>query len=168
MSFSRDNQITNFESEPYRFLSNFYPAEVELDGVIYPTVEHAYQAAKSDDPVSREYVRAAPTPAEAKRAGRRLKARKDWDAVKVGIMFVLLLRKFDEGTPLAEKLLATGNRYLEEGNWWGDVFWGVSGGQGKNMLGILLMGVRESLKGGVKLELELNRLARKMLNDRFA
>lgn len=134
--------IDTFEAEPYRFLSNFYYAPVVLDGVLYTTVEHAYQAAKSNKPESRSIVRDMPTPGYAKRAGRRLKDRNDWDAAKVEVMLDLLRQKFARGRPCAVLLEATGDTELIEGNTWSDRFWGVYNGEGQNMLGRLLMQVR--------------------------
>lgn len=129
-------------------MSNFWPSEVTLDGVVYATVEHAYQAAKSIDPAKREIVRDMPQPAMAKRAGRRLKSRTDWEQVKVGVMRALLAEKFAPGTRLAAQLDATGDVVLEEGNTWGDTFWGVCRGTGLNTLGRLLMEIRALNRGG--------------------
>lgn len=134
--------ITSFEDGPYRFLSNFWPSEVELDCVHYPTVEHAYQAAKTFDPYHREIVRGFLNPAHAKRAGRRFKCRPDWADVKVQVMRVLLRQKFGPRRALAAKLEATGDAELIEGNGWGDTFWGVCDGEGENHLGRLLMEIR--------------------------
>src|SRR5690348_9381030 len=63
------NKIAEFQGE-YRFLSNFWPAEVAYEGITYPTAEHAYQAAKTMDVNERKRIAALPTPAEAKAAGR--------------------------------------------------------------------------------------------------
>lgn len=130
---------------PYRFLSNFYPATIELHDIEYPTVEHAYQAAKGIDGKAREYVRQAPTPGEAKRRGRDILKRGDWDEIKLGVMENLLRQKF-ASEPLRSMLLATGNQELVEGNNWGDRFWGRCGGEGENHLGELLMKIRSDLR----------------------
>jgi ribA/ribD-fused uncharacterized protein len=137
--------ITEFRGK-YRFLSNFYAARVEWDGVGYPTVEHAFQAAKTTDPQARERIRGAETPGAAKAMGRRVPLRPDWDAVKVDIMRELLFKKFQD-LDLAAALYATEDVPLVEGNWWGDTFWGVCQGRGENMLGKLLMEVRATLRG---------------------
>jgi ribA/ribD-fused uncharacterized protein len=129
-----------------RFLSNFYPSEVEYDGVSYPTIEHAFQAAKSTDPLVREMVRAAGSPAEAKKRGRQLTLRADWDACRIDVMRELLAYKFAPGSHLADRLIATGNQELVEGNWWGDRFWGVCEGRGENHLGKLLMEIRDIIR----------------------
>jgi len=138
---------------PFSFLSNFYPAEVHLDGLEYPTVEHAFQAAKSVSLQHRERVQSASTPGKAKRLGRGVKLRHDWEDVKVAIMGDLLRSKFTYHEDLGVKLLATGDAHLVEGNDWGDTFWGVCNGVGENWLGQLLMQVRRELQED-KLELK--------------
>jgi ribA/ribD-fused uncharacterized protein len=134
--------IAKFDGE-YRFLSNFYyPAYVELDGVLYRTVEHAYQAAKTLDLDLRHKISNAPT-AKAKRLGQNVELRPDWETVKIDIMRDLLTQKFSYHE-LREKLLATGTEELVEGNWWRDTFWGQCPlGNGQNWLGRLLMEIRD-------------------------
>lgn len=132
-------------SGPYRFLSNFYPAQIYYDGVYYPTLEHAYQAAKTLNGVDRELIRGAATPGEAKTRGRRVTKRPHWDAIKLDVMERLLRGKFRPGSKLARQLIQTGNAELVEGNTWGDVFWGVCRGEGENHLGRLLMKLRREL-----------------------
>lgn len=133
-------------SGPYRYLSNFYPSLVVLDGVEYPTVEHAYQAAKTLDPNERRHILTAATPGRAKRLGRRVHLRPDWEEVKVQVMAKLVWQKFSRHPELRRQLLATGGQRLAEGNSWGDVFWGVCGGRGQNYLGRILMRVRSKLR----------------------
>lgn len=130
----------------YRFLSNFWGAEVELEGKIYPSVEHAYQAAKTLDNDIREEIRTAVMPSKAKRIGSSLETREDWEEIKVAVMKDLLTQKFAPGTKIAEKLLETEDLYIEETNYWNDRFWGVCGGFGQNVLGNLLMEIRKNLK----------------------
>lgn len=132
----------------YRFLSNFWHAQVVLYDVPYPTVEHAFQAAKSTDPEFQKRIREAPTPGEAKKLGRQAPIRPDWESVKIDFMRFLVWNKFSTNEDLKAKLLATGEAELVEGNNWGDVFWGVCKGQGQNWLGRLLMETRERLKHG--------------------
>lgn len=128
----------------YAFLSNFHPCEIRWGKVIYPSVEHAFQASKSTSPNMRLAISEASTPGRAKRLGRQVELRRDWENVKVPVMRSLLIKKF--AIPdLAEQLLATGDRELIEGNTWNDIYWGVCEGRGLNMLGKLLMEVRESL-----------------------
>jgi ribA/ribD-fused uncharacterized protein len=133
--------IDSFEGE-YRFLSNFWPDT----GC---TLEHKYQAAKCTNPNEMRAILDAPHPTIAKRLGRRCRSRTDWEIVKKKVMLGLLRKKFAPGTDLAERLLATGDARLIEGNWWHDEFWGVCScskhGLGENWLGRLLMQVRREL-----------------------
>ena len=135
--------IESFSGE-YRFLSNFWPCLVALDGTLYPSVEHAYQAAKTLDPEERASVRNADGPYKAKKAGRAVILREDWGDVKLDVMADLVYQKFQH-PELREKLLATGNQELIEGNHWKDFFWGVCNGKGQNHLGRILMDVRSQL-----------------------
>lgn len=138
--------IDRFTGE-HRFLSNFWLVPVELDGAEYPTVEHAYQAAKSADPAWRARVRAAARPGDAKRLGRAApQLSSSFD--RVAVMRALVRQKFARHAELRERLLATGDAELIEGNDWGDRFWGVSGGRGQNQLGRMLMEVRAGLREG--------------------
>lgn len=129
----------------WRFLSNFYPAVITWGYIVYPTVEHAFQSAKTFDMDIRQIIAAAPTPGKAKRLGRKVMLRRDWDQVKIRIMLDLLQRKFANPI-LRMRLLATKDAQLVEGNDWGDVFWGVCFGKGDNHLGKLLMKVREEIR----------------------
>ena len=138
-------KITEFQGE-YRFLSNFWPAWVTYEGITYPTTEHAYQASKTLDPEARKRIAALPTPAEAKAEGRKLKLRGDWETAKFVVMEDVVRLKFTRHADLRDKLLATGDALLEEGNTWGDRVWGVYQGQGENRLGKILMNVRDELR----------------------
>jgi hypothetical protein len=136
--------IKEFQHE-YRFLSNFWPASVQLQGLWFPTVEHAYQAAKTLDIREREAISYLSTPGEAKRAGRYLLIRTDWEEVRLTIMESLIRQKF-RSPSLRQKLLETGNAKLEEGNRWGDRFWGIYNRQGENHLGKILMKIRDEIR----------------------
>jgi ribA/ribD-fused uncharacterized protein len=133
--------IAEFRQE-YRFLSNFWPARVFLPPHFYPTVEAAYQAAKTADPDVQEAIRRADSPAMARRLGRQAPLRPDWEAIKLEVMADLLWQKFILNRALRERLLATGDRELVEGNTWSDVYWGRCGGVGENHLGRLLQEIR--------------------------
>jgi ribA/ribD-fused uncharacterized protein len=128
----------------YRWLSNFWPVCVVLDGIVYPSVENAYQAAKTSPEYRGQFVYC--TAGQSKRLGRKVPCRADWDNVKVSIMRELLQQKFKPGLLLAARLVETGSATLIEGNTWGDTFWGVCNGVGHNTLGNLLMQKREKLK----------------------
>lgn len=129
----------------YRFLSNFYLSVVEFEGYTYPSIEHAYQAAKTHDPLIREKIREDDNPSRAKLIGKRLELRPGWDSIRIIIMEDLVRQKFTKHEHLKKKLLDTGNAELIEGNWWGDTFWGVCKGKGENNLGKLLMKIRQEL-----------------------
>ena len=137
--------IENFEG-PYRFLSNFASIErgIEFEGRRYPSVENAYQAAKTFDPALRAQIAAA-TPGQAKRMGQKLGLRPDWERVKLALMADLVSRKFSH-EPFRSALLATGDAVIIEGNPWGDRFWGVCDGSGANHLGLILTRVRADLR----------------------
>ncbi len=135
--------ITSFDG-PYRWLSNFWLTPIKYEGRHYPSSENAYQAAKLPNGfrVDFEYC----TPGQSKRLGRACPLPNQWDERKVEIMRDILKLKFALGTALAEKLIATGDRLLVEGNTWNDTFWGVCKGEGENQLGKLLMEIREDLR----------------------
>lgn len=130
----------------YRFLSNFYPAEVHMFSIVFPTVEHAFVFLKSDDPKYRKKVLSVKKPRLAKKIGRTAKLTPDWDRKKFMGMLTAVLRKFANNDELREKLLNTGYAYLEETNEWGDTTWGVCDGEGHNHLGRILMIVRYILR----------------------
>lgn len=142
--------IKFFEGK-YAFLSNFYESPFEYEGVVYPTNEHFFQAMKTLDLEERKKIAAAKTPRKAKRLGRKVSLRPDWEEVKVGVMSLGLSLKF--AIPeLREALLATGDAELEEGNTWHDNIWGVCccnecRCKGKNLLGNLLMTRRAIIRG---------------------
>ncbi len=131
---------------PYRFLSNFWACVAHMDGKSYPSVEHAYQAAKTLDEADRYRIREAPTAGTAKRRGRRVTIREDWARIKKRIMLELVMDKFTRDESLKAKLLETGNASLVEDNTWGDTYWGKCNGEGKNHLGKILMRVRRELR----------------------
>lgn len=126
----------------YYFLSNFYSAKVVYEGLTFQNNEAAFQSAKCIDPAARKQFTEL-NPSEAKRLGRHIKLRSDWEQVKVQIMEEVCKAKFDQNDELREKLLATGNEPLEEGNTWGDRIWGTVGGVGQNHLGKILMALRK-------------------------
>lgn len=129
----------------YRFLSNFWPAWVTLDGLKYQTVEHAYQAAKTVHADARERIRVCRSPGDAKRLGKSVAIRADWESIKLATMEDLVRQKFAGNQDLARQLLNTTGAELIEGNTWGDQFWGVCRGHGENHLGKILMRVRAEL-----------------------
>ncbi len=154
--------INKFDGR-YRFLSNFYPSEIEYQGIKYPTNEHYYVAMKINDPQffkgignlnvneAREYISTIQTAGQVKRVGRTLSVRKDWDSVKLKVMEYGVRQKFTKHPELKEMLLSTENQELVEGNTWHDNFFGSCecdkcGDKGLNHLGKILMMVRDSIK----------------------
>jgi ribA/ribD-fused uncharacterized protein len=138
--------VAEFQNE-HRFLSNFWPARVRGPGNrIYATVEHAYQASKSLDHAIWKEIAALPNPGAAKRYSRSMVVRDGWKSVRLGIMKKLLRQKFSPRSELAASLLAI-DGIIEEGNRWGDTFWGIDlcTGEGENNLGRLLMAIRDEL-----------------------
>ncbi|XP_044764571.1 riboflavin biosynthesis protein VVA0006-like [Coccinella septempunctata] len=133
----------------HKFLSNFFKCEVEYEGVAYPTAEHAFQAAKTFDEVERKRILSSKNPVTAKRLGRKVTLRHDWEEVKVEIMTDILRRKF-QNPHMKEQLLETGSGEIIEENKWHDKFWGKCickrcGGVGKNNLGLVIQRIRSEI-----------------------
>ena len=128
-----------------RWLSNFWPCLIVYEDREYKNSEAAYQAAKTLDLEKRipfEIMGAA----ASKKAGQLVPLRSDWDEVKLQVMYDIVKDKFCRNFELQVKLLETGDKYLEETNWWGDRFYGVYKGEGENHLGKILMRVRSELQ----------------------
>lgn len=145
--------IQGFRGE-HRWLSNFWPCTVRVSGVEYPSAEHAYVAMKTEEGETRRAVAELPTAAKAKALGRRktFPLREDWEAVRLGAMYVVVQSKFFQNPELAELLRSTGDADLLEENSWGDRFWGVSGAGGENWLGVILAAVRDELRTRLSFE----------------
>ncbi len=142
--------IDSFTGE-YADFSNFSTSIVYLGGHIAATVENGYQAAKAVHFIDRIAILNEPTPGRAKRAGRKVEIRPDWEQIKLWVMEDLLRQKFSFTENLHSSsrllhLLGTGNATLIEGNYWNDRFWGVCNGEGENHLGRLLMQIRSDLR----------------------
>ena len=127
----------------YRWLSNFAQCMILYDCVYYPSVENAYMAAKTIDVSERLYLQTC-SAAEAKRYGRSVTLRSHWEELKVPLMRQFLIQKFDQ-EPYRQKLIETAGQYIEETNTWNDRFWGVCNGKGKNVLGLLIMDIRDDI-----------------------
>lgn len=141
-----ESNIIRYFNGEYAFLSNFYPIEIFFEGAAYPSVEHAYQAAKTLDLHQRTlFCDVNLSPGQAKRRGRKITIRDDWEDIKLLTMGRLVWQKFDNDV-LSEKLISTHPAELREGNWWGDKFWGICDGEGHNHLGKLLMKKRDQLR----------------------
>lgn len=139
------NDILTFSGE-HRWLSNFWLVPIEVDGLVYPSTEHAYQAMKF--PLYHRARFLTGTPADAKRHKNMVMhdALPDWIEQRMPNMVRVTALKFAEGSELSARLIKTGQCQLVEGNSWGDVYWGVCKGKGQNNLGKLLMARRSYLQ----------------------
>lgn len=152
--------IDSFRGQ-YGFLSNFDFAKAILEGVEYPTSEHAFQAAKFLSIETRLYVRDLASPADTKRFAKEMysqgKTRADWLTIRDSVMFMVLMSKFSNPI-LKARLLGTGDAQLIEGNTWHDCYWGActcprcQGRPKVNRLGQLLMLVRAVYAHGMENE----------------
>lgn len=145
-------EIMTFRGK-FQFLSNMYSAPFEWDGRSYKNSEAAFQSAKTLDPAVRDEF-SEMTGVVAKREGKKVLLRRDWEEVKDGIMEEVVREKFIQNPDLLKKLIDTGDIELVEGNRWHDKYWGVDlvSGEGENHLGIILMNLREELGGEDYLE----------------
>ena len=133
--------INRFKGE-YFFLCNFYEIPVSYNGLTYQNNEAAFQAQKTLSQELRIHFTTL-KPDAAKKLGRNVSLRSDWEEVKDQVMYEICLAKFTQHPDLMHRLLLTGNRPLEEGNTWNDQEWGTVNGVGQNKLGNILMKIRE-------------------------
>lgn len=137
-------KIDSFSGD-YEFLSNFYKHPITWNNKLYASGEHLFQARKAITEEDHDLIRNTPSPNSAKKLGHSVKIIPNvWDATRIQVMQETLEAKFQDAV-LRQKLLDTGNAELIEGNWWGDVYWGVCKGKGQNWLGKLLMELRVKL-----------------------
>lgn len=127
----------------YFFLSNFYNQQITYNSYVFENNEAAFQAAKCPYRMS-EFV--GLNPSDAKRLGRRVHLRADWEEVKDSVMYEVCRCKFTQNPELAQALIDTGDAILIEGNTWGDKVWGTVDGVGENRLGKILMRIREEIR----------------------
>ena len=133
--------INEFKGK-YFFLSNFYDAPVTYEGITYKNNEAAFQAQKRINKSEREKFSQL-NPSEAKKAGRSGSLRSDWEQIKESVMYNVCKAKFTQNEDLKKKLIETSPNELIEGNTWGDTTWGQVNGVGKNLLGKILMKIRQ-------------------------
>lgn len=142
----------------FYFLSNMFPCSVTIDissitvpeslqdktkisPMTFPCAESAFQAAKCIC----ENDRLPFTKMDgfaAKKAGRKVTLRPDWENIKLNVMKNIVTAKFKQHPELAEKLHEI-NGNIQEENSWNDTFWGVCNGKGRNELGKILMEIRD-------------------------
>lgn len=135
----------------YRWLSNFYPCSILHKGMMFKSVEHAYQASKSNKTTWINFCLHTEEPGKVKTESNNLDYDKElWKAHSLQTMELLLTQKFNM-EPFRSLLLDTDEEELQEGNTWHDTFWGVDlkTGQGQNHLGKLIMLIRDRLMGKV-------------------
>lgn len=141
--------IINFHSTMKNFceFSNFHHSPFSLDGVDWKTVEHYFQAQKTLKESDKEMIRGLSSPKEAKKIGKKVTLRSDWDQIKIGVMTKAIRAKFSQSEALKGLLLSTGSKELRE-HTGRDKFWGDGGGngRGRNELGKILMKVRVELR----------------------
>ena len=135
-----ENNIKGFFGE-YRWLSNFHSTPVFFEGILYPSTENAYQAAKCAA-LSEKQQFITCSPSDAKKLSKTVLIRENWDSFKYDVMSAIVFDKFYRDYDLRIKLLDTENKYLEETNHWGDTYWGVCNERGQNKLGKIIMGIR--------------------------
>lgn len=136
------NPIINFFRNEYEFLSNMYESPIQYGGFTYRNAEAAFQAQKTivHDALFENMIGIA-----AKKHGRKVALRPDWEKIKLDVMYKVVYEKFNQDKNLKAMLIKTGNTELIEGNFWGDTFWGICDGVGENNLGKILMRVRKEL-----------------------
>ena len=134
-----------FFRNEYWFLSNMYPVKIVDNGITYNSTENYYQAHKTFAPKSHDEI-AASSPFESKKLGRKIVLRNDWNDIKLKVMARAIVLKFTQNENLSKRLAETGNIELIETNTWGDTYWGVCNGVGRNELGKLLMKLRTKLR----------------------
>lgn len=140
-----DKNIKGFFND-YRFLSNFHICPILYDGRIYGSTEAAYMSGKSNDPEDKIMFQQIVEPKEAKIKGRLVTLRPDWEEVKDKVMYDVNVFKYTFHPDLKARLLGTGDKYLEESNWWKDDYWGTVDGKGENKLGRVLMLIRDQIR----------------------
>lgn len=151
------DKIHTFTLDETRFLSNFYPYKkggkfdnelrIEYDGLVFDCTENAYQAARTNDiELKTKISQMNPYDVVKMLKAGEVPTKENWDNEKLEVMYDLALQKFSKHPLLKRRLLDTGDAILEEGNTWGDVFWGVCDGSGENNLGKILMRVRANLR----------------------
>lgn len=136
-----------FYEQWYDVFSNFSALAVEFEGALYPTAEHAYQAAKCTDPAGKQAILRAKSPAEAKDiANLAYQAAKhpQWDQIKVGVLENILRAKLAQHDTVRQALMRSGKEDIGEASP-DDMFWGYGDGQGQNQLGKLWMKLRSEL-----------------------
>ncbi|MBF0602161.1 MAG: NADAR family protein [Nitrospirae bacterium] len=147
-----DIKFYRASDKPYGAFSNLYRRKIVFEGENFPTSEHAYQAGKPRTKEVRDWLMAAPSPSLLAMAAHGLYSwdiAPNWSKIKVDRMRKVLLAKFTQHRDLKALLLSTGGERLVESATVDNAvnrLWGEVNGKGKNMLGNILMEVRERIK----------------------
>lgn len=128
----------------YWYLSNMYPCEIRVNGLVFTCAEACFQSFKTTDLEERKKFQGI-NGFEAKKLGKKIKLRSDWNDIRIEVMTRVVKAKFNQHPDLADKLKATDNLMIIEDNTWNDTFWGVCNDKGKNLLGKIIMRVRKYL-----------------------
>ena len=138
--------IKEFKNQ-YFFLSNFYEYPIYYNKLVFCNAEAAFQAQKVINEKD-QYKFINLNASQARKLGKTVQLRKDWEEIKDNVMYEIVKRKFTINKELQQKLLETKEKKIVEGNWWHDTYWGVDSktGIGQNKLGKILMKVREEVK----------------------
>jgi len=142
-----DDSILGFFGS-YRFLSNFQPCTIVMDGLVFSSSEAVYMSRKTEKPeIKKEFTLL--TPSQARKHGQEIELSDPvaWEFDRVIAMYDACWAKFTQNDELRHALINTGTKRLEETNDWGDKFWGADQfGNGRSMLGKVLMSIRGKLK----------------------
>lgn len=140
-----DKEIKGFFYK-YRWLSNFHLCQVTGSSLTYPSSENAYQAAKFPPNERHQFLDISPVAAKKLGQNGKLYTKEEWETKKIIVMKAVTYHKYHQNEDLRKMLLDTEDKYLEETNWWGDIFYGVYNGVGNNWLGKILMDERRNIK----------------------
>lgn len=131
-----------FFRNEYWFLSNMYPCEIRVNGLVFTCAEACFQSFKTTDLNERKKFQGI-NGFEAKKLGRSVSIRSDWNDIRIEVMSRVIHAKFHQNPDLTKKLQDTGDLLIIEDNNWKDTFWGVCNGKGYNLLGQILMSERD-------------------------
>ena len=126
----------------YWFLSNMYPCEIRVNGLVFTCAEACFQSFKTTDVNERKKFQGIDG-FKAKKLGRSVSLRSDWNDIRIEVMSRVIHAKFHQNSDLTKKLQDTGDLPIIEDNTWKDTFWGRCNGKGHNLLGQILMSERD-------------------------
>ena len=133
-----------FFRNEYWFLSNMYPCEIRVNGLVFTCAEACFQSFKTTDVNERKKFQGIDG-FEAKKLGRSVSLRSDWNDIRIEVMSRVIHAKFKQNPDLTKKLQDTGDLLIIEDNTWKDTFWGRCNSKGYNLLGQILMNERDRI-----------------------